>query len=67
MFVRDAHRFQEEYSCILSMENGRKIVSRNSDGTMKVWDTRNFIKPIVHYSNLPCNFPGSKMCLSPNG
>ena len=66
MFVRDAHKYQEEYSSILSMENGRKIASRNGDGTLKIWDTRNFTKPIVHYSNLPCSFPGSKMCLSPN-
>jgi hypothetical protein len=42
-------------------------VTRNGDGTLKVWDIRNFVKPIVHYSNLPNNFPGSKMCLSPNG
>lgn len=48
------------------MDNGRKIASRNGDGTLKIWDTRNFTKPIVHYDNLPCSFPGSKMCLSPN-
>ena len=65
--IRNAHRSQEEYSSILSMDNGRKIASRNGDGTLKIWDTRNFTKPIIHYGNLPCSFPGSKMCLSPNG
>ena len=34
---------------------------------MKVWDTRNFTKPIAQYGNMLNYFPGSKMCLSPNG
>lgn len=66
MTVRNAHRALDEYSSILSLEGGRKIVTRNGDATLKVWDTRNLVKPIVHYSNLPNNFPGSKMCISPN-
>ena len=67
MCIRGAHRAQEEYSSLLSLDGGRKIATRNWDGTLKVWDTRNFKDPIVHYSNLPNRFPGSKMCLSPNG
>jgi len=67
MTVRNAHRALDEYSSILSLDGGQKIVTRNGDGTLKVWDLRNLVKPIVHYSNLPCNFPGAKMCISPNG
>ena len=67
MFIRGAHRAQDEYSSLVSLDNGRKIATRNWDGTLKVWDTRNFKDPIVHYSNLPNRFPGSKMCVSPNG
>ena len=65
ILIRNGHRSQEEYSSILSMDNGRKIASRNGDGTLKIWDTRNFTKPIIHNGNLPCSFPGSKICFEP--
>ena len=67
MMVRTAHRPLEEYSSIVSLKNGQLIVTRNGDCTMKVWDTRNFTKPIAQYGNMLNYFPGSKMCLSPNG
>lgn len=66
ILIRNAHRPQEEYSSILSYPDSSKIVSRNTDGTMKVWDLRKYEKPYVHYSNLPNYFPGSKMCWSPD-
>jgi hypothetical protein len=34
---------------------------------MKIWDLRMFNKPVLHYSNLPNYFPGSKLAMSPNG
>ena len=67
ILIRDAHKPMEEYSSILSYPDGSKIVTRNSDATLKVWDLRKFEKPFAHYSNLPNHFPGSKMCWSPNG
>ena len=65
--VRNAHERLEEYSSIISLKDGQLVVTRNGDHTLKVWDVRNFNKPIVHYSNLLNYFPGSKMCISPNG
>lgn len=37
------------------------------DHTMKIWDLRMFDRPILHFSNLPNYFPGSKVAMSPNG
>lgn len=37
------------------------------DHTLKIWDLRMFTKPVMHYSNLPNYFPGSKVTMSPNG
>lgn len=34
---------------------------------MKIWDLRMFDRPILHFSNLPNYFPGSKVAMSPNG
>lgn len=66
MIVRDAHRNKEEYTSIIGSDDNIKIITRNTDNTLKVWDTRKFDKPMVHYSNLPNNFPGSKLCFSPD-
>lgn len=66
MTMRNAHRPLQQYSSIVSLKNGQQVVTRNGDSTMKIWDTRNFTKPIAHYGNLLNYFPGCKMCLSPN-
>ncbi len=67
MSVKEAHKPEEEFSCILSYPNSEKVVTRHMDHTMKVWDLRMFTKPVLHYSNLPNYFPGSKLAFSPNG
>jgi WD40 repeat protein len=67
MIVKDAHRPHEEYSCVLSFPDSQKVATRNTDNTLKIWDLRMFTKPVLHYSNLPNYFPGSKLALSPNG
>jgi WD40 repeat protein len=48
MLIRDAHAPTEEYSSIVSFEDGQKIATRNTDGTLKIWDLRKINKPIFH-------------------
>lgn len=48
MMVRKAHEHLEEYSSIVSFEDNFKLATRNTDGTMKVWDLRNIHKPVLH-------------------
>lgn len=64
--IRKAHDPLEEYSSIVSFEDNNKFATRNTDGTLKVWDLRAFSKPILHERDLPNTFPGNKMCLSPD-
>jgi WD40 repeat protein len=42
------------------------LATRNTDGTLKVWDTRKINKPIMHERELYNRFPGSKICFSPD-
>lgn len=67
MVVREAHRPHEEYTKILPYEDGNRIATRNMDGSLKIWDIRKFVNPIVQNFGLPNYFPGSKMCFSPDG
>lgn len=66
MTVRDAHKPMEDFSSIVAHQDCFTFGSRNTDGTLKIWDMRKFSKPMVHYSHLPNTFPGSKMCYSPD-
>lgn len=65
MIVRDAHTPNEEYTKILTQ--GNYIYTRNMDHSLKVWDIRQFKRPVVQEFHLPNYHPGSKMCFSPNG
>ena len=64
--VRNAHVTREEYSSIVSFEDSQRLATRNTDGTLKIWDLRRFDRPIVHERELPNRFPGNKMCFSPD-
>jgi hypothetical protein len=66
MIVKEAHKPAEEFTSILSYPYSDKIITRNTDHTMKIWDLRMFTKPVLHYSSLPNYFPGSKLAMSPN-
>lgn len=67
LMIRNAHDPHEDYSSIVSFEDNFKFATRNTDGTLKVWDIRAFTKPVLHERDLPNRFPGNKMCLSPDG
>lgn len=57
---------REEYTTILSYNDSQRIITRNTDHMMKVWDLRMFEKPMAHYSHMLNYFPGSKVCMSPD-
>ena len=67
MLIRKAHDTLEEYSSIVGFADNYRLATRNTDGTLKVWDLRKFTRPIMHERNLPNRFPGNKMCFSPDG
>ena len=64
--VREAHTFREEYSSIACFSDNIRVATRNTDGTLKVWDMRKLTRPLVHERDLPNRFPGSKICFSPD-
>lgn len=41
-------------------------MSRNCDGTLKLWDLRNFKKPVNYVDSLPSYTPGPGACISPD-
>jgi hypothetical protein len=64
--VREAHDAQEEFTSIVGFDDNYRVASRNTDGTLKVWDLRKFTRPVFHERNLPNRFPGNKLCFSPD-
>lgn len=66
LLVRDAHVTRQEYTSIASFDDGIRLATRNTDGTLKVWDTRKINKPTMHERDLYNRFPGSKICFSPD-
>jgi WD40 repeat protein len=66
LLVRDAHDLREEFTSIVSFEDSQKLATRNTDGTLKVWDIRMINRPVLHERGLPNRFPGNKLCFSPD-
>ncbi|EAS02900.1 WD domain, G-beta repeat protein (macronuclear) [Tetrahymena thermophila SB210] len=64
--MRGAHAAKNEYGGIHFFKDNFKLVTRNCDGTLKLWDLRNFKKPINYVDNLPSYSPGPSVCLSPD-
>ena len=46
--IREAHDPHEEYTSIVGFEDNVRVATRNTDGTLKVWDIRKFTRPVVH-------------------
>jgi WD40 repeat protein len=66
MMVREAHDIREDFTSIVSFADSTRLATRNTDGTLKVWDTRMLNRPIMHERGLHNRFPGSKICFSPD-
>ncbi|CAH2264831.1 gastrulation defective protein 1 homolog [Pararge aegeria] len=64
--LRDAHQKQSEISCISFSYLGSSLVSRGNDDTLKIWDLRNFRKPLHAFGNLFSRYEQTDCGFSPD-
>ena len=66
--VRDAHKAQTWTGGLDISSDGRMVVTRGGDDTIKLWDTRKFTKPLVSVSHLSTSdhYPTSNIRYAPN-
>jgi len=64
--VRDAHQKGVEISGLKFSYLGQSFATRSVDDTMKLWDMRNFKKPLTTFSDLPARYDTTNCCFSPN-
>ncbi|XP_075944727.1 WD repeat-containing protein 70 [Anarhichas minor] len=63
---RQAHIPGSDTSCISFSYDGRTLASRGGDDTLKMWDIRNFRKPVNVATGLSNNFTMTDCCFSPD-
>ena len=66
--IRDAHRPQTWTGGIDISSDGRMVVTRGGDDTIKLWDTRKFTKPLVTvaHPSTSDHYPSSNIKYAPN-
>ena len=64
--VADTHRPGTETSRIISSRDGKTVVTRGGDGTLKLWDLRNFKTPVNSVGNLLNSFSETDVVFSPD-
>ncbi|PWY79126.1 26S proteasome subunit P45 [Aspergillus heteromorphus CBS 117.55] len=65
--VRDAHTRDTWTSGIDISSDGRLVITKGGDDTIKLWDTRKFKQPIttIHHPSSSSRFPSSNIVFSP--
>uniref|UniRef100_A0A3B3D0F7 WD repeat-containing protein 70 n=1 Tax=Oryzias melastigma TaxID=30732 RepID=A0A3B3D0F7_ORYME len=63
---RQAHAVGSDTSCLSFSYDGVTLASRGGDDTLKVWDIRNFRKPVNEASGLTNYFAMTDCCFSPD-
>ena len=66
--IRDAHVKDTWTSGLDISSDGRLVITRGGDDTIKLWDTRNFKKPVntVAHASISSQYPTSNIQFSPN-
>lgn len=64
--LRDAHQNGADISCLQFSYHGDMLCSRASDDTLKLWDLRNFKKPVHVAGNLFSRYGSTSCTFSPN-
>lgn len=66
MTVEDAHTKGSDVGSIAFSVDGRTILTRGGDETVKLWDLRSFRKPLAVRSGLATLYPGTNAVFSPD-
>jgi len=64
--IQNAVNTNIEVTKMLFFEDNHRLCVRALDHTMKIWDIRQYKKPLQVWYNLLNYSPGSKICFSPN-
>jgi len=66
--IRDAHAKDTWTGGLDISADGRLVVTRGGDDTIKLWDTRKFKEPVttVSHPSTSSHYPTSNICFSPN-
>jgi WD40 repeat protein len=55
-----------QITCLTFSRDGQTLLSRGMDDTVRIWDLRNFTKPLKTLGGLPCAYTTSKVVFSPD-
>ncbi|CAB0001637.1 unnamed protein product [Nesidiocoris tenuis] len=64
--VRNAHQNGTDTSCAIFNYANTMIASRGGDDTLKLWELRNFKKPLHEFTNLYSRYSTTNCMFSPN-
>lgn len=67
MTIEGAHTKGTEVGSMVFSVDGRTVLTRGGDDTVKLWDLRAFKKPLATRSNLVTLYPTTNAIFSPNG
>lgn len=48
------------------LQDDATLASRGTDGTLRIWDLRNFRAPLKTFAGLPANYSTTNVCFSPD-
>ncbi|KAH8120239.1 hypothetical protein DFH11DRAFT_1500401, partial [Phellopilus nigrolimitatus] len=66
MTIEGAHTKGTETGSMVFSVDGRTVLTRGGDDTVKLWDLRSFRKPLATRSNIPTLYPTTNAVFSPD-